>query len=106
MKNGSHSDSCDFCDEGFDYMVKLHDVTLLMCECCTKELYQKIGRLLVPKGIPNMIMRATNNSTIKRIEDFQIQNEDKSVDFDQQNKKNVESPIIKRSSFRTKRGRK
>ena len=76
MKNVNQSDACSFCDKNFNYILRHYNENILLCEDCARELYRKLGHFLVPKGLPNMIMRATNNSTIKSFED--LQNDDSS----------------------------
>lgn len=70
MKKAIQSDECSLCRQRFNYILRFEHENVLLCEDCARKLYQKLGRILVPKGLPNMIMRATKNGTIKSIDDL------------------------------------
>jgi len=64
MKKKIENDACNFCGGRFLYIIPQRNVNFLLCADCAKELYKRLGRLLVPKGLPNMITRL-DKSTVR-----------------------------------------
>jgi hypothetical protein len=58
MKKKVVNDVCNFCGGRFLYIIPHCGANFLLCADCAKTLYEKLGRLLIPKGLPNMIKRA------------------------------------------------
>ena len=42
---------------------------LNICECCLKEMYESIGKLIVPKGINNMLSKNKKKKEDKQDEE-------------------------------------
>lgn len=60
---------CQFC--GADSTIELNLAKKIsVCNDCAKAIYKKLGNVLVPKGLPNMIVRVLNKSTIKPLKDM------------------------------------